>query len=312
MTRIKNAVEYSRLDSALSDFQLNNYALHGILDPLSKKHWIMQILDSERRIEFLNSISHTIRDRSLATPYSGVFNAFKGVGALQNNGQIEEAYWLTFLASHCGKHINDGWNLTEDLYGALGQGNTWTWNSVKNNPTVMKDWIADNQENLSGGVRSRKFGNHRRYTTLKDTGTGTGAAIVSYVNWIMSSGGHVNKIRSIQDMVGQNPKDVFAELTIQVRQHVITFARLGAFDLLCNLSNLRVAPIIVDRSYIEDATGPKSGARCLFEDAAALSSAELEEKTMELGQYLNISPQVMEDSLCNWQKDPSVYEYFRG
>jgi len=86
--------------------------------------------------------------------------------------------------------------------------------------------------------------------------------------------------------------------------------RLGKFDLLCNLSNLLISPILPDKAYISDATGPLSGAKLVFGED--LSKSVLEAECASLAKHLSVSPQVIEDALCNWQKSVEKYIYFRG
>jgi len=62
------------------------------------------------------------------------------------------------------------------------------------------------------------------------------------------------------------------------------------------------------------ATGPLAGAKLLFykDRAHSVSAKALQAKVDALDDYLNVGKQVIEDSLCNWQKQPDKYEYFRG
>ncbi|WP_442869960.1 hypothetical protein [Bradyrhizobium sp. CCBAU 45389] len=44
----------------------------------------------------------------------------------------------------------------------------------------------------------------------------------------------------------------------------------------------------------------------------SVSARALQAKADALDDYLKVGKQVIEDSLCNWQKSPGTYEYFRG
>jgi hypothetical protein len=64
-----------------------------------------------------------------------------------------------------------------------------------------------------------------------------------------------------------------------------------------------------------DGTGPVRGARLLFSgavDNASFSKKKLDELSVELNKILGVGMQVIEDSLCNWQKSPARYLAFRG
>ena len=88
------------------------------------------------------------------------------------------------------------------------------------------------------------------------------------------------------------------------------FGRLGRFDFLAMVGNIGLAEIAPTRAYLSGATGPLKGAKLLFgEDAPA---AVLDKWLVDLNGYLDIGMQVIEDSLCNWQKSPSLFVQFRG
>lgn len=126
---------------------------------------------------------------------------------------------------------------------------------------------------------------------------------------MLAFGSHQDLITHAQASVGQNPKDVFAYL-YKGLDNVAKLGRLGKFDFLCNLSNLLIAPILPDIAYIAGSTGPSAGAKLLFGNAKTLR--QLETLCAELAEHLDVSPQVVEDALCNWQKRPDIYVYFRG
>lgn len=304
--RTKDAKLALKLTQGLVSFAL---PLPGLNSPARQKALIAQMIDSVRRIEYLKQISIRSKSDILFTPYSGGFDAFKGSASLQNKGRLEEALWLTYLATHFGKHKIDGWNLVEDFYGSLGDDNNWTWERAKAESQALEPWIIQNLLPKNPGSRMRRFSNHRKYESLKAGPRGAGAALKSYVDWIMSYGSHADMIKSAQNQVGQNPKEVFAYVYNELDQ-VMRLGRLGKFDLLCNWSNLGTAPIYPDRPYIDDASGPHGGAQLLF--GPQFSKKEIEKQCIELGEHLSVSPQVIEDALCNWQKSPAKYQYFRG
>ncbi|EKA0854744.1 hypothetical protein OJ704_004555, partial [Salmonella enterica] len=69
-----------------------------------------------------------------------------------------------------------------------------------------------------------------------------------------------------------------------------------------------------DSTYMAEATGPRRGANLLFGGSTSniYSTTLLENWVSELDSYLNVGMQVMEDSLCNWQKSPERFIRFRG
>ena len=307
--RIKDVTKYNHIAEFLDSFSQTTLELVGLTNPEEKHVLILQLIDSIRRIEYLRITSARAKSESLYTPYSGSFEPFGGAAALHKAGQTDEAYWLTYLATHFGKHKIDGWNLTEDFYGRFGQGGVWNWPAASHSPLAVSDWLEQVYPDVTEAGRSRRFGNHRKFETLKPGPKGTGHAIESYMRWIGQYGSHQALISHAQRSVGQNPAEVYAFLYKEL-DNVAKLGRLGKFDLLCNLSNLLIAPIVPDKAYIAQSTGPKIGAKLLFGNR--LSNTELDTACARLAESLEVSPQVVEDALCNWQKSPSAYLYFRG
>ena len=307
--RIKDQAKFDQIQDAFGSFPSNEFALVGLTNDARKSVLAAQVIDSIRRIEYLNALSARSSSANLYTPYSGSFEPFGGASALHKVGRTDDAYWLVYLATHFGKHKNDGWNLTEDIYGRFGQGGVWDWASVSQKPLAVSQWLAPLHPVTTGAGRSRRFGNHRKFETLKAGSKGTGHALATYIGWISEYGSHDAMIAAAQQQVGQNPQEVFAHLYKELGK-VAKLGRLGRFDLLCNWSNLLIAPIVPDKAYIVGSTGPKEGAKMLF--GSGLSAKQLESACAQLSAHLDVSPQVIEDALCNWQKSPATYAYFRG
>lgn len=308
-SRIKDKKKFDQISDLLDTFPNTRFQFVGLTSPVRKSVLIAQLIDSIRRIEYLRLTSVRARSPSLYQPYSGSFRPFGGAAALHKVGRTDDAYWLVYLATHFGKHKADGWNLTEDFYGRFRQGGVWDWATASQNPQAIAHWLAGMYPHVTSGGRSRRFGNHRKFETLKPGPKGTGHAAATYIEWILAHGSHQALISHVQGRVGQNPKDVFAYLYKDLDK-VAKLGRLGKFDLLCNLSNLLIAPILPDIAYIAGSTGPVAGAKLLFGNGHTLK--QLETACAELAEHLDVSPQVVEDALCNWQKKPDKYVYFRG
>ncbi|ASP32238.1 hypothetical protein [Labrenzia sp. VG12] len=309
MNRIKDKSLHERLSLDIDSFDRNVTKLRAVNDKKIKDVLVLQLIDSIRRLEYLRLISIRGRSSELYTPGSGSFEPFSGAAAFQKAGRIDDAYWLVYLATHFGKHKDDGWNLTEDFYGQLGLGGVWDWATASEDPQAIGNWLEQVYPAIVREGRSRRFGNHRKFETLKPGPKGTGHAVATYIRWIMQYGSHAALISHAQRTAGQNPEEVFAFLYKEL-DNVAKLGRLGKFDLLCNLSNLQIAPIFPDRGYIGESTGPKLGAKLLFGER--IDNKRLESECSKLAKHLRVSPQVIEDALCNWQKSKSRYELFRG
>lgn len=309
MSRIKDNNRHAEFLQLLNAIPATLPPAVGLTNDARKSALAAQLVDSDRRIAYLNLLHTRSSSPSLHTPYSGSFEPLGGSVVFLRNNQTDDAYWLVYLATHFGRHKLDGWNLAEDFYGRFGQGGVWDWTAAANDPQGIENWLAANYAVATSTGRSRRFSNHRKFETLKPGPKGTGHALRSYVEWIKGYGSHQALISAAQQQVGQNPREVFSFLYKQLSK-VSKLGRLGKFDLLCNLSNLMIAPIFPDKAYIAESTGPKLGARLLFGNK--ITTRELENACVDLSDYLDVSPQAIEDSLCNWQKTPERYVYFRG
>ena len=303
------------LVQAVTRYQAKAGALPGLTSPAHLDAMVAQFIDSLRRVEFAYHIRDAKHDPARMDPASDLFDPLRAAVLWNRRGESDEAWWLVFLGTHFGKHASDGWRLTRDIYGRLGQGGRWDWASVSSNPSSFHTWLAANESVLRGadGVR-RRFSNHRKYESLKAASKkGTSAIVASYVAWVVPPRTHKELVRDLHKAVGQNPNEVFAAL-YRSMDAVQRFGRLGKFDFLAMLGKLGIAPIDPGSTFLKEATGPLAGARLLFGGVggAKLPAGDLEQRLAELGQETGLGPQVLEDALCNWQKSPAAYELFRG
>ncbi len=293
----------------------------GNINPLpglaSEDHYnclAMQIIDSIRRREYIFHIRDAKLQKSRMNPNSNSFDPLRAASLHLRAGNLDEAYWLAFLATHFGKHAEDGWSLTRMVYGKLGKG-LWSWSEAFKDPDGLSEWLDKNADHLS----TVRFSNHRKFESLRAGGANaTAVVLTSYIKWIRGYGSHASLISALHREVGQNPTEVFEALYNAMSQ-VTRFGRLGRFDYLTMLEKLGISPIEPGSAYLwhrttAPATGPIRGARLLFGGnvTANIKARDLDKMLIEINQILNVGMQVLEDSLCNWQKSPDKYIYFRG
>jgi hypothetical protein len=299
------------LASVLKGFDQNVRPLPGIHPAGFLDCLVEQLVESLRRIEFVHHVRDNRRlDPSRIDPGSPLFDPLKAAVLHHRMGNINEAYWLVFIATHFGKHATDDWRLARDVYGRLGTGGKWDWATISANPRSFRNWLAVNQSALRG----RRFSNHRKYESLKTTSKrGTASVFETYVAWVGPHHSHQSLIREAHQRVGQNPRETF-DFLYRSMNSVMGFGRLGKFDYLTMLGKLGIAPIDPGSAYLSNATGPLSGARLLFDGNANSSTRGriLDSHLVELEAKLNVGMQVLEDALCNWQKSPGIFMSFRG
>jgi len=204
------------------------------------------------------------------------------------------------------------WRLIREIYGKLGQDSVWKWSNVVRDPSAMGSWLHEFAEVLKRPGAGRKFGNHRKFESLADTGR----TINTYVAWVGPDGHQelVNAALHEARRLGGNERRVAFDVLYRSMDAVSRFGRLAKFDYLCMLGKLQLAPIEPGSTYVKDATGPASGARLLFGGTkqAKIRPQQLEDFLSDLESHLGIGMQALEDAICNWQKSPDEFKTFRG
>lgn len=295
-----------KLKASLREFHEQIIPLHGIDQPENMLAFVSQLIDSLHRVEYVHALQRRPISPTRINPQSPLFDPIRAA-TLISRIQPEEACWLVFLAIHCGRNLRTEWRLAGELYGA-SEVTPWTWAKVGAHPQVYADWIDNNYERFQG-----KFGNHRKYESLKPGGKGTSSVVLSYIDWIKGYGSHAEMITQTQAQAQGDPRRAFRLLYEQMRS-VLRFGRTGRFDYLTMLGKVGLAAIDADSTYINEATGPKRGARLLFDGRidSKTNVRNLENQIHLLEMHLGVGMQVMEDATCNWQKSPSLYLPFRG
>lgn len=299
----------SQINRQLQAFARAEFPLPGIASLQTREAFVEQVVESIRRIEYITAITAQNLSDLRRDPRSPLFDPLKGALVCMRDGEIDEAFWLVFLSVHFGKHGRDGWRLTREIYGALGLRAPWTWASVSAGVNQFRNWLNDNRDGVTG-----RFGNHRKYESLDArSAVGTGAVVESYVRWIRPLRTHQILIRECSDHVGLDRRILFDSLYHSMSA-VIRFGRTARFDYLTMLGKLGLAAIEPGSVYMEGATGPFTGACLLFAGVknAQRNRTELDAMLVRLGARLNLGMQVLEDALCNWQKNPGRFVRFRG
>lgn len=295
------------LDARLRVFDEQKHRLPGIRSAAARETFLEQLLESIHRVRFVDRV----RERPLSDlrmdPGSELFHPVKAAILKQQAGEMEEAFWLVFLFVHFGKSRRGGWRYAREVYGRVGEKGLWDWQSVSGNPARFRKWLDKQQEFLRRQVPPGGFGNHRKYESLSTTG----AAVETYVHWVGPPRTHQQLVAEAVQRAGGDPKRAFDDL-YRSMDAVSRFGRMARFDYLTMLKKLGLALIEPGLTYMQDSTGPKTGAQLLFGGKRTLTTAELEDLVGALEADLQVGMQVMEDALCNWQKSPKELIRFRG
>lgn len=305
------AADAVRIGSGLAAYESAHGALVGISDPKARDALIEQFIDSEQRVLYFQRLQSRTLDPNSADPASLEFDPLRAALTHRDAGNFDEAVWLVFLFVHFGKHARAGWRYARDVYGALGQGEPWTWERTAGDPTSFRFWLDDNQSALIAAPGPRGFSNHRKYESLDAwSDAGTGSVVQSYVDWVLSAGGdHVERFSAASTLP---PEEAFDELYRSMAE-VKRFGRVARFDYLNALRNLNLVDLRPPHSYIVGATGPLRGARLLVNgDITSGDARALQKQLSDLSRETGLTPNVIEDAICNWQKSPTAYVRFSG
>ena len=266
---------------------------------------VKQIADSTQRINHITNLRNTIHSPICTDATREDFNPLKAAAYHSQNGNVDEAFWLVFLATHFGEDEHQsGHRLVKDVYCGLGNAVRWDWKRICSDPNGFRQWLKSNKDVLQ---KNGRFGNHRKYESLLDEHTGK--TIASYIEWIGPAHKHLHFINGFCNGRKTNSHILFDAL-YKSMEAVWRFGRTGKFDYLSMVGKLGLADIEPGHPYLQDATGPLEGARLLFGNG--LSTKTLNTRLWELGLHLDLyfSMQALEDSICNWHKSPDDYISF--
>lgn len=308
--RPKDKAEADRLAAAIAHYTKNVRPLPGLRDKAHLDSLIEQMLESIHRVRYVKVQLKRPHDPARANPESDIFDPILGAIVRMSEGDLDEAAWLTFLSTHCGRHLKLGWRLSRLIY--AGDGKPWTWERLIAAPASFSAWVGKNQSYLAPDG-SAGFGNHRKYESLRaDSSRPTGRVVESYARWV-GPAGHAALFDAVSSEAGGDRGKAF-DILYQKADALLGFGRMGRFDFLTMLGKLELADIEPAIPYMTGATGPQSGARLLFygSPVAPAKVSILDAIVAEFGQRLGLGMQVMEDSICNWQKSPGKFKSFRG
>lgn len=306
--RPADVIVYNDIAAKLGSFHL--LPMPGIVQPVRLDCLIRQMVDSTRRIKYVLTVAHKNLYPSVADPTSNAFDPIKAAAWYLQNGNIDEASWLVFIATHFGRNKKTKWQLTKNIYGALGQQPEWSWLTIQNNVQGFRNWLHLNSIQVK---MNANFGNHHKFQSINALQpNGTGHAFETYIDWVQSAGGHSHLFNAALHKNGGDKRAAFMTLYMSMSQ-VASFGRTTKFDYLTMIGKLGIADIEPGSTFMDGATGPFSGARLLFgTNTANRATLNLWLESLENHLGLFFGMQVLEDALCNWQKSPDNYIYFAG
>lgn len=295
-----------RIASALRQHSTSIQPLLGLDTEEALETLALQFVASLRRESYYSLVQKKRISSIRADPNHTSFDAERAVAYHLQQGDVDEAAWLIFLMTHFARPEMSGWRRLQDVYGKLGAG-IWDWKTVRADPASFRLWLASHHNEIRG-----KFGNHRKYESLRDdSNRGTAAVVESYIAWVGNIG-HSTMFANVVRDAGNDPHAIFDALYKKLK--IVSFGRLAKFDYLSLIGRYSIAPIDAGSAYLAGATGPARGARLLFDGTSdsGTSIRILQEKLDLLDSDLGVTMKVIEDALCNWQKSPTLFLHFKG
>ena len=282
------------------------------LDPGRRESLIGQMVESMRHdVYYELLLTRDLSTKSTDPTDELRFDPLKAAILHHRAGEVEEAFWMTFLTTHFGKNRRGGWNYARRVYGALDSGDPWTWNKISSDVAGFRDWLDEHHTSLA--AKPGGFGNHRKREHLGGwAANGTGVAVATYVEWAGEPPRQADRFAEAIEAAAADPFKAFANMDASLGA-VQRFGRLARFDYLNTVRRLGFADITPGHAYFKGSSGPLAGARLLFGPSTTKPAVnDYETKAAALAACLGVGFDVIEDSLCNWQKSPDMFTRFRG
>ncbi len=200
----------TEIHEALQRFSADVHPLLGITDHAEGRACAEQIVSSLRRVSYITQLSNRAISPLRADPSNDLFDPLMAASLAIKKGDTDNAWWLTFIATHFGKHPEDGWRLAQAFYGAFGQREPWNWINSSNDTHELFEWLTNAWSALIDDGISRRFSNHRKYESKNPS------ALIrvfgSYIELVQRYGSHAALINDVHKAAGQHEHAAFDEL----------------------------------------------------------------------------------------------------
>ncbi len=283
--------------------QLWREAISDILDTTLDDNIIhvlsMQMIDSIRRISIYRAYyNQADKAESSELPYHHTSNPFKL--CQRESLTLDSKIWYIYIATYFGKSNKSGWNLFKKA-SFYEDGNLIDLDSIINNREEYFDYLRS----LDFFEKSN-YSNHRKFTKKALDG----------------DKGFLNSANYFLDNLSEFSSEEVIEFDTVYKKALLipNFGRMAAFDFTSSLCkcNLNVAPPI--SMYHKASTGPLKALKELLIQSGTdnpTKKAQIRFGDNLLDWFVDnsdieIVAQVLEDTICNWQKSPHIYRRYFG
>lgn len=272
--------------------------LNAAIDANTLNTLARQTNDSIRRIDIYRSY----RERAIHAVNKGLdFNhtSIPFVLAQRSDLSQNNRLWILYLATYFGKSNQSGWELF----------NRATFDEKK---SIML--FHDIQKDLSYYFKYLasfdffdrcSYSNHRKFTAKRLTGEKGVFESMEYF------------VKNINQYSFEHKIDFHS--IYKAAQKVPNFGRLAAFDFASSLVKCGFDVAEPESMYVENSTGPLNAIGLLLRLTNSDSSSKAKfqlcsdlMKWFQKNSNIFMVGQVLEDAVCNWQKNPSTYIWYKG
>ena len=257
-----------------------------------------QTFDSIRRIQIYETYNIKAQKAiQYKKPFSHTSNPF--VLAQRSDLNLRNRAWIIYLATYFGKSNKSKWELF----------NRATFRKDKS--IITFDQIKADLDNYFKYLSSFDFfhdctySNHRKYTAKK----------------LLGSKGLFRSMEYFANNVGlysSEDKMEFHEMYL-LSQKIPNFGRLGGFDFTSSLVKCRFSIEEPKSMYADYSTGPLLALKLMLKltnnNSSTASQKQLSHDLMDWflkNSKIFMTGQVLEDAICNWQKDTRIYIRYTG
>ncbi|WP_114751871.1 alpha-glutamyl/putrescinyl thymine pyrophosphorylase clade 3 protein [Pleomorphovibrio marinus] len=257
-----------------------------------------QTFDSIRRVQIYET--YRLRaQRAVQVKETFIHTSNPFVLAQRSDLSISNRTWIVYLATYFGKSNKSHWELFNRA-------------SFRQDQTLIKiEEILAELDNYFNYLLSFEFfegcsfSNHRKYTAKKLTGyKGLFRSMEYFVN-------HINSYSPDNEIE-------FHDMYL-TSQKIPNFGRLGGFDFTSALVKCRLNVKEPMSMYANHSTGPLDGLKLLlkFTNNNTSKASQIQLSLDLMDWFINNSKifmagQVLEDAICNWQKNTSRYIRYTG
>ena len=257
-----------------------------------------QTNDSIRRIE-IYKVYHSRATQAVTNNLSYIHTSNPFVLAQRSDLGIKNRLWIIYLATYFGKSSESKWTLFERA--AFDQKQTLiTFDEINEDLDKYFQYLSsfDFYQNC-------KYSNHRKFIAKKLHGDkGFFRSVKFFVDNI--------------EVYASKEKIEFDKM-YKLSQKIPNFGRLGSFDFTSSLVKCGFNVKEPKSMYAENSTGPLQGLKLLLNltgnnnsKASQIKlSSDLVEWFSENSKIFMVG-QVLEDAICNWQKDTRKYVKYTG